>query len=58
MAKTFSQCEPSLSKATLDVVSTLGFKHMTPVQGAAIPLFLSHKDVCAEVSLVFHAEFD
>ena len=49
MAKTFSQCVPALSKASLDVVGSLGFEYMTPVQGAAIPLFLSHKDVCAEV---------
>jgi len=51
MAKTFSQCVPALSKTTLDVVNSLGFEHMTPVQGAAIPLFLSHKDVCAEVGV-------
>lgn len=37
-----------LSPTTLDVLSTLGFSQMTPVQAAAIPLFLSHKDVAAE----------
>lgn len=49
MAKAFAQCVPALLPGTLEVVKAHGFNAMTPVQGAAIPLFLSHKDVCAEV---------
>ncbi|WFD26217.1 RNA helicase [Malassezia nana] len=33
---------------SLDVLESLQFTQMTPVQSSAIPLFLSHKDVVAE----------
>ena len=34
----------------LEAVDSFGFKAMTPVQAASIPLFLSHKDVCVEAT--------
>ncbi|KAL9896743.1 putative ATP-dependent RNA helicase DDX55 homolog [Glossina fuscipes fuscipes] len=40
--------KPPLSKPVLDVVESMGFELMTPVQAAAIPLLLSRKDVSAE----------
>lgn len=36
------------TNVSLDVLESLGFTQMTPVQASAIPLFLSHKDVVAE----------
>ncbi|WFD18807.1 RNA helicase [Malassezia caprae] len=36
------------ANSSLDVLESLGFAQMTPVQASAIPLFLSHKDVVAE----------
>ncbi|CAM9423789.1 unnamed protein product, partial [Choristocarpus tenellus] len=38
----------SLSQETVEAVSEMGFQHMTPVQAATIPLFLTNKDVCVE----------
>ena len=40
--------EGYLRAKRLDVIASLGFEQMTPVQSSAIPLFLSHKDVVAE----------
>uniref|UniRef100_A0A1B0BXM2 ATP-dependent RNA helicase n=1 Tax=Glossina palpalis gambiensis TaxID=67801 RepID=A0A1B0BXM2_9MUSC len=40
--------KPPLSMPALDVVESIGFELMTPVQAAAIPLLLSSKDVFAE----------
>jgi len=37
-----------LSEETLKTLARLGFSSMTPVQAAAIPLFLQRKDVAAE----------
>lgn len=37
-----------ISKATLSVLSALGFVHATPVQEATIPLFCGHKDVAVD----------
>lgn len=34
-----------------DVVGSLGFEQMTPVQASTIPLFMKHKDVVVEVSI-------
>lgn len=45
----FRDCDPPLSTPVLKVVQDMGFSHMTPVQASSIPLFLSNKDVCAEV---------
>jgi hypothetical protein len=37
-----------ISKATLGVLSSLGFETATPVQEATIPLFCGHKDVAVD----------
>jgi ATP-dependent RNA helicase DDX55/SPB4 len=47
-APTFETCSTPLSAEVLAGVAALGFKHMTPVQAATIPLFLRNKDVCVE----------
>ncbi|KAH7135885.1 ATP-dependent rRNA helicase-like protein spb4 [Dendryphion nanum] len=39
---------PSLSEWVLDAISTMGFTKTTPVQDAAIPLFMGNKDVVVE----------
>ena len=39
---------PSLSAPVLRAIDKMGFKRMTPVQSACIPLFMAHKDVVAE----------
>jgi ATP-dependent RNA helicase DDX55/SPB4 len=39
---------PPLSEWILDAISTMGFTKMTPVQDAAIPMFLGNKDVVVE----------
>lgn len=39
---------PALSSPVLRAIDNMGFKSMTPVQSACIPLFMSHKDVVAE----------
>ncbi|CAM9826880.1 unnamed protein product, partial [Discosporangium mesarthrocarpum] len=45
---TFAGCRPRLSLETLETVRNMGFEHMTPVQAATIPLFLTNKDLCVE----------
>ncbi|XP_062514062.1 ATP-dependent RNA helicase DDX55-like [Corticium candelabrum] len=39
---------PALSASVLRTIDRMGFKSMTPVQSACIPLFMSYKDVVAE----------
>ena len=47
----FGGVKPPLSVGTIDAVHNIfGFKAMTPVQAATIPLFLSNKDVCVEAT--------
>jgi ATP-dependent RNA helicase DDX55/SPB4 len=54
-AGSWDRIEPALQQSTLDVIhDTLGFTSMTPVQAAAIPLLLTHKDVAVEVSMTPH----
>lgn len=49
MARSFESLAPALSAATLGCIGNdFGFTTMTPVQAAAIPLMLDHKDVVAE----------
>jgi len=49
-AGVWEKLSPPLSESTLQVLhETLSFDTMTPVQAAAIPLMLSHKDVAVEV---------
>ncbi len=49
MSNRFSDIRPALSAPTLEAVGrTFGFEHPTPVQAAAIPLFLGNKDVLVE----------
>lgn len=45
---TFGDISPRLSAPILSCVASLGFTTPTPVQRAAIPLFLSKKDVVVE----------
>lgn len=52
MALRFQDLEPNLLPETLKAIDAFGFDRMTPVQNAAIPLFLQNKDVCVEVSWV------
>lgn len=47
-APTFESVQPPLSDASLAAIRAMGFTHMTPVQAATIPLFLTNKDVCVE----------
>ncbi|KAI7871186.1 P-loop containing nucleoside triphosphate hydrolase protein [Spinellus fusiger] len=47
-AGAWNSLEPQLSEEILDVLNTMGFDQMTPVQAAAIPLFLKNKDVVVE----------
>ncbi len=49
-ALTFESLNPPLSAGTFEVVRSWGFKQMTPVQAATIPLFMSNKDVCVEAT--------
>ena len=44
----WSALTPPLSEWILDAISTMGFTKTTPVQQAAIPLFLGNKDVVVE----------
>ncbi|THH07285.1 hypothetical protein EW145_g3478 [Phellinidium pouzarii] len=37
-----------LTPWVLDVINSLGYAHMTPVQASTIPLFMKHKDVVVE----------
>lgn len=46
--RTFTDIRPPLLSSTLKVVESLGFKTLTPVQAAVIPLFLGNKDVAVE----------
>ncbi|KAM3957849.1 putative ATP-dependent RNA helicase DDX55 homolog [Aphomia sociella] len=46
--KYWSHVKPALSQAVLNCISKQGFKAMTPIQAAVIPLVLSCKDVAAE----------
>lgn len=48
---------PPLAEWILDAVSSMGFKQMTPVQAATMPLFLGNKDVVVEVSFLAFAFF-
>lgn len=44
----FESINPPLSEGVLSAISKYGFKSMTPVQAASIPLFLTNKDVCVQ----------
>jgi len=44
----WTQLDPPLSSCTLKTINRVGFKKMTPVQAASIPLFMQRKDVAAE----------
>ena len=44
---------PPLLPSTMAAIDALGFRTLTPVQAAAIPLFLQNKDVCVEVFYSF-----
>lgn len=46
----FSELEPKLSTESLSAIESFGFTQMTPVQAAAIPLFLKNKDVSVEAT--------
>lgn len=46
----FSSLRPELSARSLEAVRSFGFRQMTPVQRATIPLFMSNKDVCVEAT--------
>ncbi|KAM9992455.1 hypothetical protein ACTFIY_009888 [Dictyostelium cf. discoideum] len=44
----WNKLENKLSDSTLNTINRLGFKSMSPVQSAVIPLFMSNKDVLVE----------
>ncbi|TDH65175.1 uncharacterized protein CCR75_006819 [Bremia lactucae] len=44
----FHDFKPALCPEILAETDALGFEHMTPVQAATLPLFLSNKDVCVD----------
>ena len=44
----FESINPPLSDGVLAAISHYKFKSMTPVQAAAMPLFLKNKDVCVQ----------
>jgi len=44
----FATIRPPLSPGILSAVSSYGFRSMTPVQRAVLPLFLTNKDVCVQ----------
>lgn len=44
----FENLHPRLSKGVIEYVKSQKFTHMTPVQAATIPLFLSSKDVAVQ----------
>lgn len=50
VAPTFADVDPSLSQESIEALKSFGFKFMTPVQAATIPLFLKNKDVCVEAT--------
>lgn len=45
---TFADCKPALNITLLANLTAANFTHMTPVQAATIPQFLTFKDVCVE----------
>ncbi|GMF31715.1 unnamed protein product [Phytophthora fragariaefolia] len=47
-AMRFHDFQPALCPEILAETDALGFEHMTPVQAATLPLFLSNKDVCVD----------
>ena len=54
-ASKWSSLEPPLSKGSIKCLKKVfGFKQMTPVQAAVIPLFMSNKDVAVEVCQEFY----
>ncbi|KAG8218451.1 DEAD-domain-containing protein [Butyriboletus roseoflavus] len=44
----WSSLSTPLTSWIFDVIQSMGFSHMTPVQAATIPLFMQHKDVVVE----------
>lgn len=46
--KVWSKVTPALSPPVLNCINKQGFKTLTPIQAAVIPLILSCKDVVAE----------
>ena len=48
IAGPWTKVEPALSEPILKALERMNFTQMTPVQAAAIPLFLKKKDVVAE----------
>ncbi|KAL7680532.1 putative helicase Cas3, CRISPR-associated, core, DEAD/DEAH box helicase domain-containing protein [Plasmopara halstedii] len=44
----FREFKPALCPEILAEADAQGFEHMTPVQAATLPLFLSNKDVCVD----------
>jgi ATP-dependent RNA helicase DDX55/SPB4 len=44
----FHDFQPPLCAELLAETDAMGFEHMTPVQAATLPLFLSNKDVCVD----------
>lgn len=48
MAAAWSEVKPCLTDSILKIMDKFGFKTTTPVQSAAIPLFMSNKDVAVE----------
>ena len=49
-AVSFDGLTPALSRGTLSAIKNFGFRQMTPVQAAVIPLFLGNKDVIVEAT--------
>ncbi|KZT11312.1 DEAD-domain-containing protein [Laetiporus sulphureus 93-53] len=47
-AGTWASLPTTLTPWILDVIQSLGFAQMTPVQASTIPLFMKHKDVVVE----------
>jgi hypothetical protein len=52
MARDFRAVSPPLLPGTLAALERQGFRSMTPVQAATLPLFLGNKDVAVEVCFV------
>lgn len=48
MDRTFGALTPSLSEWILEAVDSMGFVKTTPVQHAAIPMFMKNSDVVVE----------
>ncbi|KAF9221989.1 DEAD-domain-containing protein [Gyrodon lividus] len=47
-AGSWSSLATSLTPWILDVIQSMAYSHMTPVQASTIPLFMQHKDVVVE----------